>query len=109
MQVRAEDRTRYEESGRAYILAGLSSHSWQRATARGDSTELTGLVHTYQTPSMVNMLHRSQALQPEAAEAALNRSPTVAPSRSPVPPASPGRRRGLRQFRPTMPFTGRSS
>jgi hypothetical protein len=60
MLVRAEDRTRYEESGRAYILAGLSSHSSQRATARGDSTELTGLVHTYQTPSMVNMSHRSQ-------------------------------------------------
>jgi len=27
--------------------------------------ELAGLVHTYQTPSMVDMLHRSQALLPE--------------------------------------------
>ncbi|GJN40572.1 hypothetical protein PR202_gb29804 [Eleusine coracana subsp. coracana] len=109
MQDRAENRPRYEESGRAYILAGLSSHSWQRATARGDSTELTGLVHTYQTPSMVDMLHRSHALLPEVVDA-LNRSPTVAPSRTPaVDPGSPLTRRGLRMFRPTKSFTGRTS
>ncbi|CBI20541.3 unnamed protein product, partial [Vitis vinifera] len=28
----------YEQTGRAYVLSGLSSHSWQRATTRGDST-----------------------------------------------------------------------
>ncbi|KAL6839331.1 hypothetical protein ACP4OV_030828 [Aristida adscensionis] len=98
MQDRAESRQRYEESGRAYILAGLSSHSWQRATARGDSTELGGLVHTYQTPSMVDMLHRSQALLPEVVEA-LNRSPTLAPARSPA----------ARAVRPTKSFPCRPS
>ncbi|XP_062201663.1 E3 ubiquitin-protein ligase WAV3-like [Phragmites australis] len=108
MQDRAESRQRYEESGRAYILAGLSSHSWQRATARGDSTELTGLVHTYQTPSMVDMLHRSQALLPEVVEA-LNRSPTVAPSRSPAADPASQRRSLARAFRPTKSFNGRSS
>lgn len=61
MQERMASRRLYEESGRAYILSGLSSHSWQRATARGDSTD--GLSHTqaYQTPSMVEMVTRSQA------------------------------------------------
>ncbi|KAK8970589.1 hypothetical protein KSP40_PGU004184 [Platanthera guangdongensis] len=60
MQERMESRQRYEESGRAYVLSGLSSHSWQRATARGGSTDSTSLVHSYQTPSMVDMLQRSQ-------------------------------------------------
>ncbi|KAL6902337.1 hypothetical protein ACP4OV_005213 [Aristida adscensionis] len=83
MQERVESRQRYEESGRAFMLAGLSSHSWQRATARGDSTELTTHIHTYQTPSMVDMLQRSQILAPSITEM-LNRSPTMAPShRSP--------------------------
>ncbi|WOL05780.1 hypothetical protein Cni_G14511 [Canna indica] len=59
MQERMASQQRYEASGRAYLLSGLSSHSWQRATARGDSTDLT-TVHAYQTPSMVDMLHRSQ-------------------------------------------------
>ncbi|CAM0870681.1 unnamed protein product [Alopecurus aequalis] len=81
MQERVESRRMYDESGRAYMLSGLSSHSWQRATARGDSTELSTQMHTYQTPSMVDMLQRSQALLPSIV-AMLNRSPTVAPSRS---------------------------
>ncbi|CAA6662461.1 unnamed protein product [Spirodela intermedia] len=34
-QERMASRQRYEASGRAYVLSGLSSHSWQRATARG--------------------------------------------------------------------------
>ncbi|OVA20307.1 von Willebrand factor [Macleaya cordata] len=51
----------YESSGRAYVLSGMSSHSGQRATARGDSTDSTSFVHVYQTPSMVDMLTRSQA------------------------------------------------
>ena len=95
MQERVETRRRYDESGRAYMLAGLSSHSWQRATARGDSTELTTQIHTYQTPSMVDMLHRSQNLVP-AVVAMLNRSPTVTPSRS-----------SSRSVRPTKSFSER--
>ncbi|CAN6282845.1 unnamed protein product [Urochloa humidicola] len=104
MQERVLNHQRYNESGRAYMLSGLSSHSFQRATARGDLTDLTGLVHSYQTPSMVDMLHRSQALLPEVV-VALNRSPTVAPSRNP-PPVAP---RSARPFRLTKSFTGRSS
>lgn len=61
MQERMASRHVYEASGRAYILSGLSSHSWQRATARGDSTEGSSLLQSYQTPSMVEMLTRSQA------------------------------------------------
>ncbi|KAF8723027.1 hypothetical protein HU200_022174 [Digitaria exilis] len=89
MQRRVLNYQRYQESGRAYMLSGMSSHSFQRATARGDSTEIRGLVHSYQTPSMVDMLHRSQALLPEvvASQQLLNRSPTIAPSsRNPPPP-----------------------
>lgn len=61
MQERMASRHVYEASGRAYILSGLSSHSWQRATARGDSTDSSSLVQSYQTPSMLEMLTRSQA------------------------------------------------
>ncbi|KAI8563683.1 hypothetical protein RHMOL_Rhmol03G0128300 [Rhododendron molle] len=61
MQERMASRHLYEASGRAYILSGLSSHSWQRATARGDSTDSSSLVRAYQTPSMTEMLNRSQA------------------------------------------------
>ncbi|KAI4384049.1 hypothetical protein MLD38_009820 [Melastoma candidum] len=61
MQERMASRHVYEASGRAYILSGLSSHSWQRATTRGDSTERSSLVQAYQTPSMAEMLTRSQA------------------------------------------------
>ncbi|XP_039021833.1 E3 ubiquitin-protein ligase WAV3-like [Hibiscus syriacus] len=62
MQERMASRHVYEASGRAYILSGLSSHSWQRATARGDSTDGSSLIQAYQTPSMVDMLTRSQAM-----------------------------------------------
>uniref|UniRef100_A0A5B6YL50 RING-type E3 ubiquitin transferase n=1 Tax=Davidia involucrata TaxID=16924 RepID=A0A5B6YL50_DAVIN len=62
MQERMANRRVYEASGRAYVLSGLSSHSWQRATARGDSTDSTSLVQAYQTPSMVNMVTRSQTM-----------------------------------------------
>ncbi|KAL8551506.1 hypothetical protein ACS0TY_000561 [Phlomoides rotata] len=61
MQERMASRHVYEASGRAYILSGLSSHSWQRATARGDSMDGSSLVQAYQTPSMVEMVTRSQA------------------------------------------------
>ncbi|XP_020248840.1 uncharacterized protein LOC109826238 isoform X2 [Asparagus officinalis] len=76
MQERMASRQRYEASGRAYVLSGLSSHSWQRATARGDSTHSTSLVHAYQTPSMVDMVTRSQMLAP----------PPFRPSLSPIRP-----------------------
>ncbi|KAG9139765.1 hypothetical protein Leryth_021375 [Lithospermum erythrorhizon] len=56
MQERMTSRHVYEASGRAYIL-------WQRATARGDSINGSTIVHAYQTPSMVEMLGRSQAIQ----------------------------------------------
>ncbi|XP_040991796.1 E3 ubiquitin-protein ligase WAV3 [Juglans microcarpa x Juglans regia] len=62
MQDRMANRQVYEASGRAYVLSGLSSHSWQRATARGDSTDSTSLVQAYQTPSMVDMVNRSQTM-----------------------------------------------
>lgn len=62
MQDRMANRRIYETSGRAYVLSGLSSHSWQRATARGDSTESTSLVQAYQTPSMTEMINRSQTM-----------------------------------------------
>lgn len=62
MQERMANRRMYETSGRAYMLSGLSSHSWQRATARGDSTESTSLVQAYQTQSMVDMLQVSQTM-----------------------------------------------
>lgn len=61
MQERMASRNVYEHSGRAYILSGLSSHSWQRATARGDSTDGSSLVQAYQTPLMAEMLTRSHA------------------------------------------------
>ncbi|KAJ0258762.1 zinc finger protein [Hirschfeldia incana] len=63
MQERMASRHVYEVSGRAYILSGLSSHSWQRATSRGESGDGCSFVqaYSYQTPSMVEMLHRSQA------------------------------------------------
>ncbi|XP_021840004.2 E3 ubiquitin-protein ligase WAV3 isoform X2 [Spinacia oleracea] len=62
MQERMASRHVYEASGRAYVLSGLSSHSWQRATARGDSTDSSSLIQSYQTPSMVEMLNRSQTM-----------------------------------------------
>lgn len=62
MQERMVSRHVYEASGRAYILSGLSSHSWQRATARGDSTDRSSLIQAYQTPSMTEMLTQSQAM-----------------------------------------------
>ncbi|KAJ4800562.1 Zinc finger (C3HC4-type RING finger) family protein [Rhynchospora pubera] len=80
MQERMATRRRYEVSGRAYVLSGLSSHSWQRATARGDFTHGDSLVQSYQTPSMVDMLHRSQTM-------------TLGPMHPPVRPArSAGKR-----------------
>lgn len=65
----------YEHTGRAYVHSGLSSHSWQRATTRGDSATQTAVlsgeggnsssntgVFGYDTPSMVSMVSKSQTL-----------------------------------------------
>ncbi|XP_024011577.1 uncharacterized protein LOC112086693 [Eutrema salsugineum] len=59
-QERMASRQVYEASGRAYVLAGLSSHSWQRATARGDMSDTTTM--SYQTQSMVDMVNLSQTM-----------------------------------------------
>ncbi|MCL7042646.1 hypothetical protein MKW94_000484 [Papaver nudicaule] len=47
----------YESTGRGYLLSGMSSHSRQMATTRGDSTER----RVYQTSSMSNMVNLSRA------------------------------------------------
>lgn len=78
MQERMANRQVYEASGRAYILAGLSSHSWQRATARGDSISSTILSQPYQTSTMANMITRSQTMVLESLAA----HPPVRPPRS---------------------------
>ncbi|MFS7968324.1 putative transcription factor C2H2 family [Helianthus anomalus] len=77
MQERMASRHSYEHSGRAYMLSGISSHTWQRATARGDSTDGSSLVQAYQTPSMTEMLTRSHAnsLQPTRASLASQAQP----------------------------------
>nr|XP_043616670.1 E3 ubiquitin-protein ligase WAV3-like [Erigeron canadensis] len=75
MQDRMASRHMYEHSGRAYVLSGLSSHSWQRATARGDSTDGASLVQAYQTPSMTEMLTRSQANLVQPAWSSLTSEP----------------------------------
>ncbi|KAK4762924.1 hypothetical protein SAY86_008692 [Trapa natans] len=62
MQERMANRRVYESTGRAYVLSGLSSHSWQRATARGDSTSSNSVLQAYQTPSMMDMVTQSQTM-----------------------------------------------
>lgn len=62
----------YTQTGRAYVLSGLSSHSWQRATTRGDMTTQIMTMNEggnsrssavgYETPTMVNMVRMSQNL-----------------------------------------------
>lgn len=61
----------YQQSGRAFVLSGLSSHSWQRATTRGDSMSQTFVIGAqggnqntvgYDTPTMVSMVTMSQQL-----------------------------------------------
>nr|CAD1824630.1 unnamed protein product [Ananas comosus var. bracteatus] len=64
LQERMADHQRYRTTGRAYMLSGLSSHSMQRATALGNSTDSANLVGAYQTQSMVDMVRRSQILGP---------------------------------------------
>ncbi|KAF5736232.1 putative Zinc finger family protein [Tripterygium wilfordii] len=52
----------YEQTGRAYALSGLSSHSRQRATTRGQTDSNTNTTTSYETPSMVSMVSKSQVL-----------------------------------------------
>ncbi|CAN4080310.1 unnamed protein product [Withania somnifera] len=68
---RMASRERYEQTGRAYVISGLSSHSWQRATTRGDTTQIilqggsssnSSATIGYETPSMVNMISKSHNL-----------------------------------------------
>lgn len=76
MRARVADRRRYELSGRAYVLAGLSSHAQQRATSRQMScdgetagrgaesgratTQMSTASFSYMTPAMMDMLDRSR-------------------------------------------------
>ncbi|KQJ96994.1 uncharacterized protein LOC100841043 [Brachypodium distachyon] len=74
MRARVADRRRYELSGRAYVLAGLSSHAQQRATSRqvrscdGEretmtrrgGTAMSTASSSYVTPAMVEMMNRSR-------------------------------------------------
>ncbi|KAI3979638.1 hypothetical protein MKX01_013733 [Papaver californicum] len=60
----ALDAELQESTGRGYILSGMSSHSMQKATARGDSTETSSPVHAYQTPPMFEMLKLSRMSLP---------------------------------------------
>ncbi|OMO70493.1 Zinc finger, RING-type [Corchorus capsularis] len=62
-RLRMANKDLYEHIGRAYVLAGLSSHSWQRATTRGQGNQpSTSSSISYETPSMVNMVSKSQIL-----------------------------------------------
>lgn len=76
MQERMSNQHVYESSGRAYVLSGLSSHLWQRATARGDSMDSTSMVQTYQTQTMTDMVTHSQNLSFSGS------SPSARPPRS---------------------------
>ncbi|CAH8376841.1 unnamed protein product [Eruca vesicaria subsp. sativa] len=88
-QERMASRQVYESSGRAYVLAGLSSHSWQRATARGDMSDTTTM--SYQTQSMVDMVNLSQTMTFGCPRDSSN----VNSSSNPSP--NPSARRRLRQ------------
>ncbi|KAI8524056.1 hypothetical protein RHMOL_Rhmol13G0119500 [Rhododendron molle] len=77
MQERMANQRVYESSGRAYVLSGLSSHLGQRATARGDPTDSTSMVQTYQTQTMTDMVTHSQNLSSFGGS-----SPSVRPPRS---------------------------
>ena len=66
---RMETRELYERSGRAYVLSGMSSHSWQRAATRGPSMPISPgrnsdmrTTTSYETPAMTTMVTKSQSL-----------------------------------------------
>ncbi|KAJ4878985.1 Zinc finger (C3HC4-type RING finger) family protein [Raphanus sativus] len=62
LQERMSSRRMYERSGRAYAFSSMSSHSAQRATARGWPTCGSPAPQAYQTSSMARMVGRSQEL-----------------------------------------------
>jgi len=61
IQSRMINRQTYERSGRAYVLSAQNSHLRQRATTRGESID-SSFSREYQTPSMLNMITRSQSI-----------------------------------------------
>ncbi|KAJ0236000.1 Uncharacterized protein HA466_0260140 [Hirschfeldia incana] len=62
LQERMSSRRMYERSGRAYAFSSMSSHSAQRATARGWPVCGSPAPQAYQTSSMARMVSRSQEL-----------------------------------------------
>jgi len=64
IQARMMSKQTYERSGRAFVLSAQSSHFRQRATTRGESFE--NYSREYQTPSMADMVMRSQTLSATA-------------------------------------------
>jgi len=60
IQARMTSTRTYERSGRAFVLSAQSSHFRQRATTRGQSFQNYSM--EYQTPSMTDMVLRSQSL-----------------------------------------------
>ncbi|BBN14069.1 Ca-activated chloride channel homolog [Marchantia polymorpha subsp. ruderalis] len=82
IQTRMANRQMYERSGRAYILSAQSSHFRQRATTRGDFSENHS--REYQTPSMADMILRSQTLQsPRGTHPTASPSLPMSPTREP--------------------------
>jgi hypothetical protein len=73
MRERVSSRERYEGSGRAYVLAGMSAHAQQRANLRQqqESFEASGeaapdeATLSYATPAMRAMLRRSRGASVE--------------------------------------------
>jgi len=78
LQERMTSQRMYHRSGRAYAYSSMSSHSTQRATARGPAVEGSMGPMAYQTESMARMVTRSQQLgtggSPKPSPARGNRS-----------------------------------
>jgi hypothetical protein len=62
LQERMTSQGMYHRSGRAYAFSSMSSHSTQRATARGPAVGGSLTPMAYQTESMARMVTRSQQL-----------------------------------------------
>eukprot|EP01018_Ginkgo_biloba_P023863 Gb_15784 [translate_table: standard] len=89
IQERMANMQLYENSGRAYVLSAHSSHSRQRATTRGYSSDSISMGCDYKTSKMVDMLMRSQTMCPPPHDA---HSRSLLPSRSfPLPEARSSR------------------
>ena len=54
------DRRKYEQTGRARLLAGMSSHAQQRASAMGMDVQSTSKARAYLTPKMEEMVEMSR-------------------------------------------------